>query len=641
MYSGYTQKLDSLKAVTSTLEKNEDLVKLHLDISKIYARIDHDSSYYYAEKALKYSIDINDLQGEGSALKRLGTLNFYLGNYKKADSLYKKASSIFLKTNDSLNYAFILSDIGDIFKAKGENDKAVHHYIKAHSLLKILKDESGSAIILNKLAGLYYSLKHYQKAIEHYNLALEIVIKDNYLPAISALYINIGNVYSDLFEEEIDSVKQKEHLEIADSYYQKALVIKREIRDLKGTATCLINIGLNKTRKKDFESAIAFFLEAIEISKQINNPENLYKAYQNLAHTYTVLNDYHKALSYAELVYMAKKTSGFDLSIQIKSKNHFILAEIYKNINKPKEALFHYESYMKLNDSIFNREKIKIINETEGKYQSKIKEQENKILTNENAIHKLKLQKNKTQLFILTITLILAVLSILSILLFIRQKRLRNKQSIILLEQRLLRSQMNPHFIFNSLVAIQSFILKSKPEEGAMYLSKFASLIRLVLQHSRTEYVPIEKEIEALRYYLDLQKLRYDNSFQYEIFEDDTIFSEYYLIPPMLAQPFIENAIEHGIAPLQKQGLIKIFFERKNDQHLEFRVEDNGVGFNRNKEEDSVHYSLATKITKERLTILNRNKRKKIKLEVKERKNTFSEIEGVTTIFNIPFIYKY
>ncbi len=135
-----------------------------------------------------------------------------------------------------------------------------------------------------------------------------------------------------------------------------------------------------------------------------------------------------------------------------------------------------------------------------------------------------------------------------------RQKRLANQ----LLALKSLRSQMNPHFIFNSLTAIQSYILKSKPAEGAKYLSKFATLIRIVLEHSRIEYVPVEKEIESLKYYMDLQKLRYEDQFQYEIIQDESIKSDNCLIPPGLAQPFIENAVEHGIAPSKKEGFIKI-----------------------------------------------------------------------------------
>jgi len=200
---------------------------------------------------------------------------------------------------------------------------------------------------------------------------------------------------------------------------------------------------------------------------------------------------------------------------------------------------------------------------------------------------------------------------------------------------------MNPHFIFNSLVAVQSYILKNKAEDGAKFLSKFAALMRTVLQGSRSEFVSLDKEIVTLKNYLDLQKLRFENKFDYEIYTDEEIVSENIMIPPMLAQPFIENAIEHGIANSEKKGFIHILFLKKTANLFEFKVEDNGSGFSKDSNIKNGHIPLAAKITEERLRLLNKNKRNKIKLEVKERKNQNNLTEGVTASFYIPFITKY
>ncbi len=122
----------------------------------------------------------------------------------------------------------------------------------------------------------------------------------------------------------------------------------------------------------------------------------------------------------------------------------------------------------------------------------------------------------------------------------------------MLLKQRLLRSQMNPHFIFNSLSGIQNFIVTEKSTKASIYLSKFATLVRNILDSSVKEYVTLEKEIATIENYLELQKVRYAGKFEFSIKTDDAIDPESTMIPPMLAQPFIENAIEHGIVHSEK-----------------------------------------------------------------------------------------
>jgi len=192
---------------------------------------------------------------------------------------------------------------------------------------------------------------------------------------------------------------------------------------------------------------------------------------------------------------------------------------------------------------------------------------------------------------------------------------MREQNRFLVLEQKLLRSQMNPHFIFNSLSSIQSFIFENNPVEAGSYLSRFAELIRSILYNSREEYITLEKEIQTLINYLDLQKLRYDNKFDYEIDLDPMLDKETISIPPMLAQPFIENAIEHGIKHLNNPGIINISFTKLEETIL-LIVEDNGIGIRAAKKINNAkakeHQSLATIITRERIEILNKGQKKKL-----------------------------
>lgn len=202
-----------------------------------------------------------------------------------------------------------------------------------------------------------------------------------------------------------------------------------------------------------------------------------------------------------------------------------------------------------------------------------------------------------------------ALLGILILGAFMYQhtRRLRQANKSLEIEQRLLRTQMNPHFIFNALSAIQAFILNSKPLEATRFLSKFAKLIRLTLQNSREAYIPLQQELDALTFYLDLQQLRWNNKFDYQL-EYGDIDLEHIGIPPMLIQPFAENAIQHGLTDAVNKGQIKVSIKQLSDK-LQILIRDNGIGINASlvaNNKQSAHQSLASIITRERLGALNK-----------------------------------
>jgi LytS/YehU family sensor histidine kinase len=178
---------------------------------------------------------------------------------------------------------------------------------------------------------------------------------------------------------------------------------------------------------------------------------------------------------------------------------------------------------------------------------------------------------------------------------------------------------MNPHFVFNSLTAIQSYIFRNDAYSAGKYMSSFAKLVRLVLENSRQETISLAKEIETIRYYLMLQELRFEGRFEYSLEIDPDINLEQLAIPPMLAQPFVENAIEHGIIHLSNKGLITIRY-LLNGNTLLLEIEDNGIGIEKSSQLSqskwSEHRSLATKITYERLKNIRRSKKIRIKMEL-------------------------
>ncbi len=235
--------------------------------------------------------------------------------------------------------------------------------------------------------------------------------------------------------------------------------------------------------------------------------------------------------------------------------------------------------------------------------------------------------------------IIQTLVSIIAIayLFYSRQKL---KRIIIRYEQQMLLSQMNPHFVFNSLTAIQSFIFRNEPHQASKYLASFAKLTRLILENSRTDYCSIEREITTLKPYLELQKLRFENRFDYEITISKEIDASTMLIPPMLAQPFIENAIEHGLNGIDWPGKIEIRYLLKSPRELIVEVDDNGIGISKARElqvkNGKQHKSLATDITMERIKSLKKLGNRLIRLKITDKKDLNANTEGTLVQIQIP-----
>lgn len=218
------------------------------------------------------------------------------------------------------------------------------------------------------------------------------------------------------------------------------------------------------------------------------------------------------------------------------------------------------------------------------------------------------------------------------------QKRLELENSLLDMERKALRLQMNPHFIFNALDSISSFIFKKDPEKAVRYLNNFAKLMRLTLESSMEHLHPVETEVSILKNYLELEKLRFQGKFEYSIDLDEEI--DYDIgIPPMLIQPHVENAILHGLKPMQSGGLLDLrFILDEEDDLLIIEIEDNGVGRKRAKElnRKKDHRSMATEINKDRIRLLKMNKSDKIDIEIIDKFDDSENSLGTKVRITLP-----
>jgi sensor histidine kinase YesM len=227
------------------------------------------------------------------------------------------------------------------------------------------------------------------------------------------------------------------------------------------------------------------------------------------------------------------------------------------------------------------------------------------------------------------------LLLLISVIAFstIRYNRLKSQKATMEMEQRLLQSQMNPHFTFNVLHAIHTYMLKKDTEESGKLLTSFARLVRAILQHSSKDSIPLSEELSWLKDYIRLQQLRFTNSFDYTIEIDDELSPDNMLLPPMLIQPFIENAIEHGFSDSDTSGKLHISY-KKTEKEVEIRITDNGKGFSADDlvRERNGHESVAIQITEKRISLLNKKRKGAFKFSIISK-----PLAGTTVLFSIPY----
>ncbi len=274
------------------------------------------------------------------------------------------------------------------------------------------------------------------------------------------------------------------------------------------------------------------------------------------------------------------------------------LSEVAAKRGDYQQAFEFYKEFSALKDSMFNESKRKEILEMNIKYET---DKKDAAILSEQALIKNEKEKKNLAIVLGGVTLLSG--GLITLMLF-KRKQNRHAFQTRLLENKVLRSQLNPHFIFNALNSIQNFI-HTHPETAESYLATFSHLMREVLENSEQESITLEEELSMLRKYMDLESLRVSNGFDYEINVDASAEEQIIKVPPLILQPIVENAIWHGIAGRSGKGKIVIEIHSK-DKMLQCNIENYCVGeISRNKEENTKGKSMGLQIVRDRLSILS------------------------------------
>lgn len=344
---------------------------------------------------------------------------------------------------------------------------------------------------------------------------------------------------------------------------KKAIDIQLELNDTKTLSASYNNLGFILEQSEDYDQAIVYYNKAIILNKKVDRLDT--NALRNLGYVYLIKGDTKKCKSiYKEALKIEEKTGKYVIQKEI----YAVLIEASlkdKDFSTLPVLISKKDSISQLLISYDNKERTQLINIKHEQFIAQEKLKQELVLN----------KKNK-----LILGSILGLLTLLGLYLFQKNRtsRLQLKQQKLELEQKMLRIQMNPHFVFNTLTAIQNKVFDSEPLELMTYISKFAELIRQNFDFISKEKISLSEDIVALKNYIETQKFRFNNKFNYTINIEDGIDTSYVKIPPMLLQIFVENAIEHGLKPKIEVGQLTININREN--HLtKFEIIDDGIGY--------------------------------------------------------------
>ncbi len=604
----------------TTVESDTAKANSNNRIAQQYTQSHPDSTLFYAKKAAVISDKIGYDFGSASAAINLGNNALLLGNYRDALKHFDNAETRFSKLLDhapenasyrnGLARAFASSGVA--YSEESNYYLALEHYRKALKIYQEIGQQENIAKAYNNIGVIYKSQQEYPKALDYLKKALEIQQKSNAEAAATTL-VNIGVIY-------FETGNKPEAIR----YYTRAGKLLSGSDNIRGMALLYNYLG-DYYEKQDRGKSVAFYEKSLQLYETMQNKFGASLALYNLARINKEVKNYAKAIPLAE------KSLEYAKAIGVLDQTYHsekLLSELYSDLNNPTKALKHYKNYVSARDSITNQEHNKKFALAEMNFEYQKKEA---LLSEKNKRH--------TQL---TVFLVLGALLII-LLAWVLYNRMQVKRRLTLqkevaeYEQKALHLQMNPHFVFNCLGSISSFIVQNGTDSALKYLSKFSKLMRLTLEYSKGKLIPIDKEIESLQNYLELEQLRFHDKFEFVIRSSEKV--EFNMgIPPLLIQPFVENAILHGIVPKDGNGNIEISFDVAAGQ-LICTIEDDGIGITESVQlkENSVtaHKSMALEITKKRLEIMESTTSKSAEIFISESENR----TGTKVTLKLPIQY--
>ncbi len=603
-----------------------------LDSSDIYLKTDYTKSFDFLEQAYLLSLKNEYSDYRVPVLRKLGDFYAYYNQHDLAalnyDKSLSKAHNKYNQKHRSELFEYLLK-AGEQYILAKQPKKSIEIYRK----YQVRGLSSLNQFRMNEALGdAYFAIPDYNNALKYYKMAEQnsygLANKDyqaNIKLKIAKLYVATNDAKA---LEKLEEVKQQAPIGNSTSnsvvakgemanYYQNNSMYDKEIDTRNSLIITLDSIGsmddVSEDEKQD--------LQEMKCKEQIK-----------IAQTYNKQEFYDSTIDILNNGFV--NTSGLDEdinSLELKKEATKTLSEAYLKSGQKEKALKSYEEYVKILDELYRKKELaysdvnsinKQLLENQGRidFLEKDKElydAELEILAQERQIQKDKLRYQWWSIFGLVVVIGLLVFAIFSM----RQKSKIQQKHNMMLDLKALRTQMNPHFIFNALNSVNNFIAKNDELNANKYLVRFSKLMRSILDNSDLDFIPLSKEIELLELYLQLENMRFPDKFNFEFEVDKSIDIKQFEIPPMLIQPHIENAIWHGLRYKEQDGKLSVRLNQEGE-YLKITVEDNGIGRTKSKElktdNQKATKSRGIKNTEKRMEILSKIYKQKIRIEISD-----------------------
>jgi Histidine kinase/Tetratricopeptide repeat len=669
------KKIDSLRSVLASARgiQKIDCINALGEESWWPPKIWPDSISLLAQLAKQESEKINYPAGVATAIMLSGVAEIYRKKFLEAEKYLQQAIGIFEKLHNDFGLGWCNVWLGQTLYSQNEFTRSLVCYQKSILFLDKIGDWEGKGKAWVWMAFDYVNLGDYDSSFYYCSKSLLLRQKMSDYVCASVSLTNMGQLYkaAGSYEDALDYYKQgysyaNSHdvdfyttnwaylepvgaifrmMNLTDSsyyYLQRARQLdpNNDMTRISFAETLLL--------KNELDSALAIFLQPIDKFRKGEDRWDLMRVTLDAAKTYYKKKDAKMALKYAYDSYqLAEKSKARQYILE----NYSLLSKIYKDLNRQDSAFYFLSKFTALKDSIVNNQFLwKLSN---YKRQEEFKKQMNQValLDKVNKGQENELRQRALLQWILIACLLIVALSGFIVYKNLMLKRKNEKleslqrqaglqQHVSELEMQALRAQMNPHFIFNCLSSINRFILINESEAASNYLTKFSRLIRMALNNSKKTFISIEDELETLTLYMEMEKLRFKDSFDYTIRCISPIDKANIFIPPLLLQPFVENSIWHGLMHKEGQGHITIELGIEGNI-LCCVITDNGIGraqsaTMKSKSADNGR-PMGLNITTERLALLNEENNKESFLKIEDIFDRDGQTAGTRVVLKVNY----
>lgn len=563
----------SLKKLGSSRETSIQVVHQKLEEAEKLFDENPVKSLEIIEEVILLTIKENNRRGEAKAYTLLGTINANQKEYRLSYFNFKKAYTIYISLKEDKAAYDLLPHLAESAEMQKSYDDALKYnsiYLNGAKKKNNKEDEVEANL---SIARIYKKKGNLEKSEEQFQ---EVYQQGVFLNSTRSQLNSVSN----LGEIKVAQNKPEEALK----YYEQSLELANDLDDEEEVNNAYENVSQVYEENNNLEKALEIKKEAAQYNYVRDNNEEWIDNNIGVANIYINQNKPKKAIKELEKTVEAVEKTG---DLERKKKAIEVLSKAYEKQGQSEKALKSFKEYLKLEDSIAqlraSEQKLRegqkeLLADVQSKMlvMEKDKQLDAKaieLLQNERSLKEEQLWRQ--QLISYGLAVIVFILAIASYLIVknVRQKRIANQ--LLLLKS--LRNQMNPHFIFNALNSVNNYISKSDERSANKYLSDFSKLMRQVMENSQKDFILLDTEIEILTLYLKLEHSRFKDKFNYTFTIDPQIDRYKIEIPPMLIQPYIENAVWHGLRYKETMGKLDVSFKKIEDG-LEISVIDDGIG---------------------------------------------------------------